>query len=124
MELTLKRLARLAGIVRDPGAEGENPTGGFGRGGWPVLLFDEDCGHIVDGWFAGADGRVDPPWTVQFEFTGPPEFVTTTLLDLGSAGIQLTYRREGCPSRDRARALVGVGRMPDAPEALLAGASR
>ncbi len=124
MELTLERLARLAGVVQDPGAEGENPTGGFGRGGWPVLLFDEDCGHTVDGWFAGADGRVDPPWTVQFEFTGPPEFVTITLLDLGSAGIQLTYRREGCPSRDRARALVGVGRMPDAPEALLAGASR
>ena len=124
MELTLERLVGLAGVVQDPGAEGENTTGGSGCGGWPVLLFDEDCGHTVDGWFAGADGRVDPPWTVQFEFTGPPEFVTITLLDLGSAGIQLTYRREGCPSRDRARALVGVGRMPDAPEALLAGASR
>ncbi len=124
MEPTLERLVGLAGVVQDPGAEGENTTGGSGCGGWPVLLFDEDCGHTVDGWFAGADGRVDPPWTVQFEFTGPPEFVTITLLDLGSAGIQLTYRREGCPSRDRARALVGVGRMPDAPEALLAGASR
>lgn len=124
MEPTLERLVGLAGVVQDPGAEGENTTGGSGCGGWPVLLFDEDCGHTVDGWFAGADGRVDPPWTVQFEFTGPPEFVTITLPDLGSAGIQLTYRREGCPSRDRARALVGVGRMPDAPEALLAGASR
>lgn len=124
MEPTLERLVGLAGVVQDPGAEGENTTGGSGCGGWPVLLFDEDCGHTVDGWFAGADGRVDPPWTVQFEFTGPPEFVTITLLDLGSAGIQLTYRREGCPSRDRARALVGVGRMPDAPEVLLAGASR
>ncbi len=124
MELTLERLARLAGVVRDPGAEGENPTGGFGRGGWPVLLFDEDCGHIVDGWFAGADGGVEPPWTVQFDVTGPPEFVTTTLPDLGSAGTQVTYCNEGCPSQDRARALVGVGRMLDALEALLTGASR
>ncbi len=124
MELTLERLARLAGVVRDPGAEGENPTGGFGRGGWPVLLFDEDCGHIVDGWFAGADGGVEPPWTVQVVFTGCRGFVTVTLTDLGSAGTQLTYCNEGCPSQSRARALVGVGRMLDAPEALLAGASR
>jgi hypothetical protein len=124
MELTLERLVGLAGVVQDPGAEGEHTTGGFGRGGWPVLLVDDDCGHTVGGWFAGAAGRVEPPWTVQFEFTGPPEFVTITLPDLGSAGIQLTYCNEGCPSRDRARALVGVGRMPDALEALLAGASR
>jgi hypothetical protein len=124
MELTPERLVGLAGVVQGPGAEGENTTGGFGRGGWPVLLVDEDCGHTVDGWFAGADGRVEPPWTVQFEFPGPPEPVTTTLPDLGSAGIQRTYCNEGCPSRDRARALVGVGRMPDAPEALPAGASR
>jgi uncharacterized protein YndB with AHSA1/START domain len=68
--------------------------------------------------------RVEPPWTVQCEITGPPEVVTITLSDLGSAGTQLTCRKEGCPPQDRAEAPVGVGRMLDAPEASLSGASR
>jgi uncharacterized protein YndB with AHSA1/START domain/heme-degrading monooxygenase HmoA len=74
--------------------------------------------------FSATYGRVEPPWTVQFEFSGPPEVVTMTLTDLGAAGTQLTYRNEGCPPEDRAEALVGVGRMLDALEASLTGAAR
>jgi uncharacterized protein YndB with AHSA1/START domain/heme-degrading monooxygenase HmoA len=70
--------------------------------------------------FAAAYGTVEPPRAVQLAFTDPAELVTITLLDLGEAGTQLTYRNQGAPLRERAQALAGVARMLDALEASVA----
>lgn len=86
-----------------------------------VLVSDQDGTEIP---FTATYGQLEPPWTVQFEFTGPAELVTITLHDLGVAGTQLTYRNEGCAPQDRAQALGSVGRMLDALGASLAGTSR
>jgi uncharacterized protein YndB with AHSA1/START domain/heme-degrading monooxygenase HmoA len=84
-----------------------------------AVLVPEQGGPEVP--FAASYGTVDPPRTVQLAFTDPTELVTITLLDLGDAGTQLTYRNQGAPLRERAQALAGVARMLDALEASVAG---
>ncbi len=69
--------------------------------------------------FSATYGTVEPPGTVQFAFTDPTELVTITLLDLGEAGTQLTYRNDGSPLEGRAESLAGVDGMLDALKASL-----
>jgi dihydrofolate reductase len=41
----------LDGVVQAPGGPTEDPTGGFGHGGWLPQFFDEDVGAAIDGFF-------------------------------------------------------------------------
>ena len=83
-----------------------------------AVLLPEQGGPEIP--FGATYGTVDPPHTVQFAFTDPTELVTITLLDLGQAGTQLSYRNQGAPLRERAQALAGVARMLDALEGSVA----
>ena len=83
-----------------------------------AVLLPEQGGPEIP--FGATYGTVDPPHTVQFAFTDPAELVTITLLDLGQAGTQLSYRNQGAPLRERAQALAGVARMLDALEGSVA----
>ncbi len=38
----------LDGVMQAPGGPDEDPTGGFGHGGWAFPFFDEDMGKAVD----------------------------------------------------------------------------
>lgn len=43
--------ASLDGVVQAPGGPSEDPTGGFGHGGWLPQFFDEDVGAAIDAVF-------------------------------------------------------------------------
>lgn len=42
----------LDGVMQAPGGPDEDPTGGFGHGGWAFPFFDEDMGKAVDDMFS------------------------------------------------------------------------
>lgn len=42
----------LDGVMQAPGGPSEDPTGGFGLGGWLFDYFDEESGQVVDALFA------------------------------------------------------------------------
>jgi dihydrofolate reductase len=44
----------LDGVMQAPGGPSEDPTGGFGHGGWLPQFFDEDVGGAIDAFF-GSD---------------------------------------------------------------------
>lgn len=43
----------LDGVIQAPGGASEDPTGGFGEGGWMFRVWDEAAGAAIGGWFAG-----------------------------------------------------------------------
>lgn len=55
MRLTLTMFVTLDGVCQGPGAPTEDPSGGFEHGGWLVPYFEDDIGHVIDGWVAQAD---------------------------------------------------------------------
>jgi dihydrofolate reductase len=55
MRLTLTMFATLDGVVQAPGGPDEDPSGGFGHGGWVVPYMDDDMFQAMAGWLAEAD---------------------------------------------------------------------
>lgn len=43
----------LDGVIQGPGGPSEDPTGGFGQGGWVFRMGDEEVFETVGSWFAG-----------------------------------------------------------------------
>src|SRR3712207_3124370 len=43
----------LDGVMQAPGGPTEDPSGGFGHGGWLPQFFDEGVGSAIDAFFAG-----------------------------------------------------------------------
>jgi dihydrofolate reductase len=54
MRLTLTMFVTLDGVVQAPGGPDEDPSGGFGHGGWLVPYADDDMGQAM-GFFAEVD---------------------------------------------------------------------
>ena len=52
MKLVTHTFLTLDGVMQGPGGAEEDPSGGFGRGGWLVPFSDADMGVIVESWFA------------------------------------------------------------------------
>jgi len=52
VKLVTHTFLTLDGVMQGPGGAGEDPSGGFGRGGWLVPFSDADMGVIVESWFA------------------------------------------------------------------------
>ncbi len=52
MKLVTHTFLTLDGVMQGPGGAEEDPSGGFGRGGWLVPFSDVDMGVIVESWFA------------------------------------------------------------------------
>ncbi|HZB31764.1 MAG TPA: dihydrofolate reductase family protein [Streptosporangiaceae bacterium] len=56
MKLTVTTFLTLDGVMQAPGAPEEDPSEGFGFGGWMVPYMDDaEFGPAVDAWFATAD---------------------------------------------------------------------
>jgi dihydrofolate reductase len=52
VKLVTHTFLTLDGVMQGPGGAWEDPSGGFGRGGWLVPFSDADMGVIVESWFA------------------------------------------------------------------------
>lgn len=52
-KLIVGAFVSLDGVMQAPGGPGEDPTGGFGYGGWVAPLVDEVFGEAVDEMFGG-----------------------------------------------------------------------
>ena len=52
MKLVTHAFLTLDGVMQGPGGAEEDPSGGFGRGGWLVPFSDADMGVIAESWFA------------------------------------------------------------------------
>jgi dihydrofolate reductase len=52
MKLVTHTFMTLDGVMQGPGGAEEDPSGGFGHGGWLVPFSDADMGVIVESWFA------------------------------------------------------------------------
>lgn len=55
MKLTVTTFLSLDGVMQAPGGPEEDPSDGFGLGGWLVPFADEDFGRQVVSWFETAD---------------------------------------------------------------------
>ena len=55
MKLTVTTFLSLDGTMQGPGGPDEDKTDGFEQGGWMALLFDDDLGAVMTGWFEKAD---------------------------------------------------------------------
>ncbi|MBA9007828.1 dihydrofolate reductase family protein [Thermomonospora cellulosilytica] len=55
MRLVLDTFLTLDGVMQAPGQPDEDPSGGFGHGGWQVPYFDEELARIKTEWFEAAE---------------------------------------------------------------------
>ena len=54
MRVTLTTFLSLDGVMQAPGGPEEDPSSGFGQGGWLVLYAGQDMERLVAGWFSSA----------------------------------------------------------------------
>jgi dihydrofolate reductase len=55
MDLTVTTMMSLDGVTQSPGAPEEDPSGGFGLGGWAMPYFEAESNRHVDAIFERAD---------------------------------------------------------------------
>lgn len=84
-KLTLTTFLTLDGVMQAPGAPTEDPSDGFGYGGWLVPYADPDMGRFVTEWMAQADAFLLGRGTYQIfsaywpRITDPDNAVATAL---------------------------------------------
>ena len=54
MRVTLTTFLSLDGVIQAPGGPEEDPSSGFGQGGWLVPYAGQDMERLVADWFSAA----------------------------------------------------------------------
>jgi dihydrofolate reductase len=123
MRLTVTAFLTLDGVVQAPGLPDEDPSDGFGHGGWQAPYVDEDLGRLFTEWFASADefllGRrtyeifashwpkvTDERDVIAARLNSRPKHVVSTTLD------RLGWDNATLISRDLAGRIAELKRRP------------
>jgi dihydrofolate reductase len=123
MRVTLTTFLSLDGVMQAPGGPEEDPSSGFGQGGWLVPYAGQDMERLVAGWFSVADavllGRktyqifaafwphvTDQNDPVAAKLNSLPKYVASTTLD------SVEWNNSTLINGDAAQAVAALKQQP------------
>jgi dihydrofolate reductase len=123
MRVTLTTFLSLDGVMQAPGGPEEDPSSGFGQGGWLVPYADHDMELLVADWFSAADafllGRktyqifaafwphvTDQNDPVAAKLNSLPKYMASTTLD------KVDWNNSTLFKRDAAEAVAALKQQP------------
>jgi dihydrofolate reductase len=123
MRVTLTAFLSLDGVIQAPGGPEEDPSSGFGQGGWLVPYAGQDMERLVAGWFSAAGafllGRktyqifaafwphvTDQNDPVAAKLNSLPKYMASTTLD------KVDWNNSTLIKRDAAEAVAALKQQP------------